>query len=188
MKKIILIFISTILAYLGTSADEYHVYKKGANKVRFISDAPLEDFDGVTKKIDGFLLTKTDGYEDADLYFEVDLNDLDTGIGLRDRHMRDNYLMTEDHPYAKFDGKIVSAKKNSNGSYSVTVEGDMEVKGKKHKQKINGTISGLGSKIDIKTDFIVNLTDHNIEVPSLMGAKISEDIELEVFFTMKRVD
>ena len=36
-------------------AGEYHVDKERENQVKFISDAPLEDFEGVTDKIDGYI-------------------------------------------------------------------------------------------------------------------------------------
>lgn len=188
MKKILLIAIS-LIGFTALQAAEYHVEKSKDNLVKFISDAPLEDFEGVTEKIDGFLLTKRDdSYRDAEIYFEVDLNSIETGIGLRDNHMRDNYLYTDKWPFAKYEGKITKATRNSQGNFDVTAKGVFEVKGEKEDKEITAVISENGELLNIKTQFIVNLKDHDIEVPSLMGAKISENIDLRVNFRMKKVN
>ena len=78
------------------------------NLVRFISQAPIEDFDGVTDRIDGYVLLdglrfeSSAGGPETEFYLEVELASLDTGIGLRNRHMRENYLEVEEYPYATF--------------------------------------------------------------------------------------
>lgn len=58
--------------------------------VEFLSKAPLNEFTGKSSNLNGLV--------DLDknlLDFYVDLNTLNTGIGLRDRHMRENYLETK---------------------------------------------------------------------------------------------
>ena len=69
---------------------------KAKNLVAFISDAPIEDIEGVTSAIDGYVIWSGDSltldanYESSEVYFEVELAGLKTGIGLRDSHLRDN--------------------------------------------------------------------------------------------------
>lgn len=175
-----------LLATVALQALEYNVDKGSGNKVLFISEAPLEDFEGETEKIDGYIYNKKDDFRGSDIYFEVDLNSVDTGIGLRNNHMRENYLYTDKYPFAKYEGKIISAIEKDGGIF-VVADGDFEVKGVKHKKRIQAMLYPKGDKLKIDTDFIVNLKEHRIEVPSLMGAKISEDIKLEVEFTMNKV-
>lgn len=38
--------------------------------------------------------------------FYTDLSTINTGLGLRDRHMRENYLETKKYPSVEFVGKI----------------------------------------------------------------------------------
>jgi polyisoprenoid-binding protein YceI len=187
MRHIILSISLFVSSLFYSVAAEYHVDKSDANLVTFISDAPLSDFEGVTQKIDGFLLTKNKDYKNADMYFEVDLNDLDTGIGLRNSHMREDYLITDKWPFAKFEGTVISSKKTSKG-YEVIAEGTFEVKGESRKKKITATIAEKGSGLSINTDFIVNLNEHKIEIPSFMGAEVDEDVELVIRFDMKKVN
>ncbi|GAB5464849.1 MAG: hypothetical protein Kapaf2KO_02850 [Candidatus Kapaibacteriales bacterium] len=167
---------------------EYHVKTGKENLVKFISDAPIEDFEGITSKIDGYIASEDNYFGGAEIYLEVDLNSVETGIGLRDRHMREDYLMTEDHPFAKFSGKITKATALEDGSFKVIADGEVDIKGKKKAKKIEGIISGKGDNINVKTDFTVLLSDHDIERPSLMMAKIADEIVLKLNFNMKKVD
>jgi polyisoprenoid-binding protein YceI len=72
-------------------------------RVVFISKAPLSSFEGKSNHLRGLI-----DLEKNMLDFYLDLNTLKTGIGLRDRHMRENYLETEDFPFAEFTGKLLN--------------------------------------------------------------------------------
>lgn len=187
MKKIGLLLL-VLLCSISINAQEFHVEKSDENLVKFISDAPIEDFEGITSTIDGYLYFEDGDYtNNSAIYFEVDLRTLDTGIGLRNRHMRENYLETENFPFAKYSGKIVSTKKLSDNKIEVSVEGEMDVHGVKLPQNITGTITVNGDVLTIESEFIVKLSDHEIEVPSLMFMKIDEDMQLIVSFKLKKV-
>jgi polyisoprenoid-binding protein YceI len=79
---------------------EYHVDRKGQNLVKFISDAPLDNFEGTTDNVDGYIVWDGDNpVNNSEFHFEAELSTLDTGIGLRNRHMRENYLETDKYPW-----------------------------------------------------------------------------------------
>ena len=178
-------FCISTLAAVGQKT-EYHVDRSSKNLVKFISDAPVEDFEGTTNKIDGYLAHEgaeiTTG---SDLYFEVDLRTLDTGIGLRNRHMREDYLHTDKYPYAKFSGKIIEAVPSGDKT-KVKVKGSMDIHGVKRGMEVSGTLSPSGDKLRISTKFDVKLTDHKIEVPQFMFMKIDENMDLVLDFTLKK--
>ena len=172
---------------LHAQKTEYHVDRSAKNVVKFISDAPVEDFEGVTNKIDGYLVHQGDDLTaGSDLYFEVDLRTLDTGIGLRNRHMREDYLHTDKFPHAKFSGRIVEATP-SGGKTDVKVRGTMDIHGVKRPMEVKGSISGGGERLRVRATFDVKLTDHKIEVPQFMFLKIDENMELVVDFTLNNV-
>lgn len=180
------ILVSLPASTLWAQKTEYHVDRSAKNMVKFISDAPVEDFEGVTDKIDGYLVYQGDDVTaDSDLYFEVDLRTLDTGIGLRNRHMREDYLHTDRYPHAKFNGRIVEASP-SGGKTSVKVRGTMDIHGVQRPMEVKGSFSGSGDRLRIQTTFDVKLTDHKIEVPKFMFLKIDENMELVLDFTMKK--
>jgi polyisoprenoid-binding protein YceI len=183
-KSVVAVLMITGLLVAG----EYHVDKEQENQVKFISDAPLEDFEGVTDKIDGYIFWEGDDLlNNSELYFEVDLNSLDTGIGLRNRHMRENYLHTDKYPFTHFTGKLTRANKVEDGRYEVTVEGTMYIHGVEKAMTAEGTITAAENGYKIQTNFTVALTDYNIEVPQLMFMKIDENMQLELNFYVETV-
>ena len=187
MQKLLLVIVF-VFTSMSLISSEYNVDKTKTNVVKFTSNAPIEDFTGVTEKIDGYLLgEQNDPAKGSELYFQVELGSLDTGIGLRNRHMRENYLHTDKFPLAEYTGKIVSAKKNGK-VWDVVVEGKMKIHGKEISQTINGTLTSTGNGFNIKTNFIVKLSSHDIEIPSLMIKKINEDMKLDLNFNLVKVD
>jgi polyisoprenoid-binding protein YceI len=166
---------------------EYQVDTSKKNLVKFISDAPMEDIEGITDKIDGYLYREgQDLTEQSELYFEVDLNSLDTGIGLRNRHMRENYLETEKFPFTHFTGKITKADKIAENKYSVSVDGNMFIHGETRPLTVEGEIIETSEMLQIRTAFQVKLSDYKIKIPQLMFLKINENIKLELDFFLKK--
>lgn len=184
--NIILLIITTFFLFNKESvfAIEYHVQKSESNEVKFISKAPIEDFEGVTSSIDGYLKTNKDDFSEGEVYFEVDLRKLNSGIGLRDRHMRENYLHTDKYPYATFAGKIYKSTKINENTIEVETNGKFKVHGIEKDTYIKATIT-TGANPNVKTSFFASLPDHNIEVPSLMFQKISDKMKVTVDFNLK---
>lgn len=164
---------------------EFQVDKAKKNLVKFVSDAKIETFDGTTDKIDGYIFYEGDDIlSKNDIYLEVDLRTIDTGIGLRNRHMREDYLETDKYPMATFKGKITRANKISGNDYNVMVDGKMTIHGVTRPITVNGVLSSTGEGYRIKSNFELRLPDYNISVPSLMFMKISEVMKMELdFFT-----
>ena len=172
------------------AGQEYHVDLDAENRVRFISQATIEDFEGVTDRVDGYVLLGEGGLTPgstagSDFYLEVDLASIDTGIGLRNRHMRDNYLETDRYPYATFSGSFASVEDAGNGSYRVTGEGELGIHGVARDVEIPCTVSPSGRGYRVRCGFEVLLSDHDIEIPKVMFMKLANEIRLELDFVMQ---
>ncbi len=188
MKFILFLIIAVIMINAGWGA-EYQVDKAQKNLVKFISDAPMEDFEGITDKIDGYIFWEgEDLLNKSEMYFEVDLSSLDTGIGLRNRHMRENYLETEKFPFTHFTGHLTSADKLAEGEYQVTAQGTMFIHGVEKNLTVEGKIVSIPEGYQIQAKFITPLSDYNIEIPQLMFFKIDENMRLELDFYVKPAD
>lgn len=176
------------LVPVGAVAQEYQVDLGRSRSVRFVSDAPFEDFEGRSDRIDGYVLLKEgslgagDTVAMGELHFEVDLASLDTGIGLRNRHMRENYLETELFPYARYSAEIEGARVDSGGGWIVTASGTFQVHGVGRPLSVECPVSPAGRGYRVRCEFQVRLPDHDIKIPSLMFLKISEVVELAVDF------
>jgi polyisoprenoid-binding protein YceI len=93
-------------------------FRTESGKVIFLSQAPLSEFTGESKSLKGLI-----DFEKNLVDFYIDLNTLKTGILLRDKHMRENYLETEKFPFAEFTGKFESLPKLSSTPEKVKVIG-----------------------------------------------------------------
>lgn len=187
MKKLLLIGLALVITSSAFAKIEHQVDKSKKNIVKFISDAPVEDFEGVTSSIDGYMLGEDGNLLGTELYFEVELNTLDTDNGLRDRHMRENYLHTDKYPQTTYEGKIFEAKKIDDKLYRVKAKGKFQVHGVTKEKTIEADIYVYDDIYHVKTKFVVTLTDHKIEVPSLMLVKIDPDMDLRLDFFLKKV-
>lgn len=187
MRKLILVGLALIITSSAMAKVEHQVDKSKKNVVKFISDAPIENFEGVTSSIDGYMLGEKDNFIGTEFYFEVDLNTLDTDNGLRNRHMRDNYLHTDKYPLTSYEGKVFESKKLEDKHYKVKAKGKFQVHGVSKEKIIEADIYVYDNIYHIKTQFVVTLTDHKIEVPSIMLVKIDPDMDLRLDFFLKEV-
>ena len=100
--------------------------------------------------------------------FEFELNTLDTGIGLRDTHMREKYLQVKEHPKAVL--LLKSADENSfNGE--LTLHGVTK--------PITGKVTASEAK-KIDASFNIKLSEYAINVPKYMGITVADEVEVVV--------
>ncbi|MBM4365666.1 MAG: YceI family protein [Deltaproteobacteria bacterium] len=114
------------------------------------------------------------------------LDTLDTGIGLRDEHMKTKFLQTEKHPKAS----IALAKasipwpaevgKEARGSVAAT----FTAHGVSQPATVNYVVkkSKTGWRVTAKFDF--DISKHGIEVPSYLGVTVESTMRAEVSFDL----
>ena len=180
--------------------------------VQFTSEAPLENIVGSASNVQAEvkiadLSDIVDGAVHAQ--FKVELGTIDTGIALRNQHMRDMYLETEKHPYATFtlnDVKSAQIVDESDGRETrkrvrglepgrathVTASGTFEL----HGVTRNVTIEDLsltympaseatkmvrpGDLLAVGGSFGLKLGDYEIERPQFVLLKLSENVDVEL--------
>lgn len=187
MKTLHILLITACLAapLLGV---ELNVDREADNQVKFISDAPVESFEGVTDNIDGYVVWEGENpAHNSEIYFEVDLASLDTGIGLRNRHMRENYLETDKFPYASFKGSIVESVTDGD-SVRVKARGTMTIHGVTREIEVQGRVAINGERYNLQSEFTVALTDYDIKVPKLMFLKIDENMQIIINVNLNKVN
>ena len=145
-----IVFLFTTFIY----PKDWQVDKKASNHVKFHSETTLLDFEGQTENIDGYVYWKGDEkFADVgELHFEVQLATFTTGIGKRDRDMREDVLETDKFPFASFSGSynILSYKGNT---YKVASNGEMLLHGHKKKMQIHATVLFENGKMNVKSNF-----------------------------------
>ena len=112
--------------------------------------------------------------------FNLDLTTLDTGIGLRDRHMKEKYLETGKFQTATlkidpidFQGVVKSGKGPFKGTLNLhgeekPVSGEYEL------------VVADEKKWTVKAHFVMKLTDFKIDVPKFSGITVADEVAVNV--------
>lgn len=175
---IAILFIATIP--FGSYAQEY---KTESGKVEFLSQASLNEFTGVSSQLNGLI-----NFEKNVLDFFIDLNTLKTGIGLRDRHMRENYLETKKYPFAEFTGKIKEdIRLNPGESRNVTAVGKFKIHGVEREISVPGKVTAISeNEIKLEAKFTILLSDYNIDIPKVVFYELAEDQVVTLSINLKK--
>jgi polyisoprenoid-binding protein YceI len=184
--KLSLVVATCLLLPAFAQADAKTFTIKNSN-AKFVSDAPLETMVGTTDKVSGTLtvdpsdITKTTGK------FKVPVKSLDTDNDLRNEHLQgDGWLDAAKSPFLHFEitevvlGKKSSAELKEGKDTKVQVKGNFTAHGITKPVTANGKVKWSGNQIQVKADFPVVLTDHDISVPSIVRLKVANEIAVSV--------
>lgn len=178
MYKVIfnLFFFFILTAYPQTLT----VSRSAVSNVIFYAEATFNDFEGSTNSIEGYIKCDSSYSNKSDIGLKVNLDSLDTGIGLRNSHMQNKYLETGKYPTAQFEGTIISSKKISNIESMVKVKGVLEIHGIKKEIETEGKFFNYGSLYKVTTIFDIYLSDFGIDRPSFLFNKVHNKITIQL--------
>lgn len=130
-------------------------------------------FEGVTNQI-----TLTE--QDDKLVFTVPMDTVDTGISLRDDHMRRNYVHTDKFPNAVLALPKADITWPESGSSEGSVKGSFEVHGVSLEVTVTYDIKRTKDGYKVKASFPFNTEKHGIEIPVYLGVTIQPDMTANV--------
>ena len=180
------IFVSVPSVSLA-DATTFTVGSDGKSRATFVSDAPLETMTGKTNKVTGSLSVDPTDIAKTTGKFKAPVKSFRTGNDLRDEHLQgDGWLNAKKHPFVHFEitevvlGKKGSVELKQNKKTKVEVKGKFTAHGVTQFVTAKGTVSWSGETIRIQATFPVNLTDHQISVPSIVRLKVANVMEVSV--------
>lgn len=202
MRRMLKIAVVTLAGVLATSwpalAEKFIVNDpNGRDNVKFESHAPLENIIGLTNQIRGEIEVDPADVagEGTKAKFWVDLASMKTGITLRDRHMRENFLHTDKHPQAVFTlTNITTAEKKElkpGEKAELIADGLFELHGVEKSVRAAVSVVYLkesdatkakapGDLIRIQTHFRLSLPDYEIEVPEMLFIKLDKNVDIDI--------
>ncbi|MBN2365644.1 MAG: YceI family protein [Calditrichaeota bacterium] len=182
-RSVIILFILFLLS--GLHAEKWVVDTTRSNQVIFYANATLGSFEGKTNHIRGYLMWEgNDTLSTGKAYFEVDLSTLDTGIGLRNSHMRNKYLETEKYPRAIFEGDMIDWKTVSAGKHEISATGILKIHGEIKEISLISTLQQVPEGYRSITNFELNITDFGIEKPGFLLTSMDEQVRLRILLYM----
>jgi polyisoprenoid-binding protein YceI len=147
-------------------------------------------FDARTEAISGRLAADPARSSALAADVSVDLQTLDTGIGLRNTHLREKYL--EVNRGDGFNRAVLSEIVLSGGDAS-TFEGRTRFTGVLLLHGVRKPVNGEArirrrpGGAEVEAEFPVNLTAHGIVEPRYLGVGVRDDVQVKVTFTAAAV-
>ncbi len=119
--------------------------------------------------------------------FEVALDQFDTGIEMRDEHMKKNYLETSKFPKAVLKLSPMPLDLNgASGSKNVTFQGDLTLHGVTKQVQGDADLEWSEKAVQVKGRFTIQLSDFKIDIPSYLGVKVADSVAVTTDFTTQR--
>jgi len=175
---------------VATAALAANTWRVGQADVHVICPMTVGgSFDAKTTALSGSVTASASGSPAFDGSLAVDLRTLDTGIGLRNEHLRENYLEVDKGP--GFDTATLS-EIDLKGFSPDAPEGKGSFAGLLTVHGVTKTVTGavdvrrVGAGLRVTASFPVNLPDYSIRKPRYLGVGVKDVVQVEVAFSVTR--
>ncbi len=184
MKKIFgFTLLSTLLTFLVANANTMNAEKVNIEfsaigkpsflKIKGHGSKGLVQLQIEKNKVHGFVTFK--------------MSSLETGIELRDKHMKDKYLEISKYPEATL---ILESLALPNSwtlqnpvAQTTKFTGHMTMHGQT--KPVTGTFEIKNKDLKTSADFEIKLSDYNVEIPVYLGVKVADVVTIHVDFEAK---
>ena len=184
VRSVVVCAIVTLAASMPIEAQEAS-WRVATGDVRVVCPLTVGgSFAATTTALEGAVWA--DGPEGLQGTIEVDLTTLDTGIGLRNTHLRDTYLEVGRGP--NFARAVLSAIA-LDGADPRTFEGETAFSAMFLVHGVEHPVSGVAELartldgVKVVARFQVALPDHAIQAPRYLGVGVRDQVRVEVRFT-----
>ena len=123
---------------------------------------------------------------DGELVFQVPLSGVDTGIGLRNRHMR-GYLDVAHFPHAELRVPRNSVVfPNPGKAIESDVPGTLTIRGLSRPCSVHYRAEqGAGNELHVRAATRIDMRDFGIEVPAYLGVRVDPTVAIQVDFSVR---
>lgn len=172
------IFLFTILFFLTVGTLSAQRYMTRSGHIWFFSHTVIEDIEAHNYQTSSILDTNK-----GELAFSMLIKGFQFEKALMQEHFNEKYMESDKLPKSTFKGKIKNLEEvdfSKDGSYEVSVVGDINIHGVSKPLELTGTLIIKGEKIQAKSDFSLKVADYKIKVPGIVKDNIAEQIEVHV--------
>ena len=100
-------------------------------------------------------------------------------------HFNENYVESDKFPKATFKGEILNFKAINNTSEKFNVKGILTIHGESKEIIIEALISKIQNEILVSGNFLVNLDNFKVKIPSVVSKNIAKNIKVSFDFNHK---
>lgn len=170
----------TALMALSTQAQDKFFTKTGS--IYFNCTGGIEKIEATNNGVTCVIDTKT-----GEMQYAVQMKGFEFEKSLMQEHFNENYAESEKFPRALFAGNVTNNNEvnyKKDGSYPVKVKGKLTIHGETKDVQASGTVTVKKGKLVLNSDFIIQLADYKIAIPSVVKDKISNDTKITVNCTL----
>jgi hypothetical protein len=174
MKRLFLILLF-LSCFMAANAQKY-MTKNGY--IGFFSHTSMEDIKGDNNQVVGAIDVST-----GEMVFQAVIKSFHFDRTLMEEHFNENYMESDKIPKSTFKGKITNLSSvdfSKNGTYDVTVEGDLTIHDVTNKISTKGTLQIVSGGINADSKFNIVPEDYKISIPGVVRDKINKNLEVTI--------
>lgn len=176
----VLTFLITALPILSHAKPLHLIPASAATEFIGIGRPALLKVKGQAKEM-AALIDMTDGTVSGE--FKVPLKNLDSGIELRDEHMKNKYLAVGQFPEAIL--KVASLKVDSiknNDRKTLPFTGTLTLHGVAKPITGEAQVEGRETRYAVDAKFNIKLSEYGIDIPRYAGITFADNVDINVRF------
>ena len=170
------IVLSTVAAAPADAAD---AYKVSSGEVTVMCPLTVGgSFEAKTKNLSGDVTPASDEQGAVRGALKVELQTLETGISVRDRHMKSNYLEVEKGP--EFSSATIDDIRVEKLEGKTVFTGVLSLHGQKRKVTGAAELQQKDGKVRVQAQFSVKVSEFEIPAPTYLGVGVRDEIQVKV--------
>ena len=174
----IFVFAMALMTGAAAPAGAADAYKVSSGEVTVMCPLTVGgSFEAKTKSLSGDVVT-ADQPGAVRGALKVELQTLETGIGIRDRHMKNNYLEVEKGP--AFATALLEDIRIEKMEGKTVFTGMLSLHGQKKKVSGAAELQQKDGKIRVQAQFPVKVSEFEIPAPTYLGVGVRDEIQIKV--------
>ena len=175
----LVIAIGLVATGAATRANAADAYRISGGEVTVMCPLTVGgSFEAKTKSVSGDVTPDGDQSGAVRGTLQVDLQTLETGIGIRDRHMKNNYLEVEKG--AGFSTATIDDIRVEKLDGKSTFTGVLTLHGQKKKISGAADLQQRDGRIKVQAQFALKVSDFEIPAPTYLGVGVRDEIQIKV--------
>jgi polyisoprenoid-binding protein YceI len=179
MKNNAIFVFAIALIGAASTAGAADAYKISGGEVTVMCPLTVGgSFEAKTKNLSGDVTPAADQQGAVRGTLRVELHTLETGIGIRDRHMKNNYLEVEKGP--EFATAIIEDIRVEKLEGKTVFSGMLSLHGQKRKVTGPAELQQKDGSIRVQAQFPLKVSDFDIPAPTYLGVGVRDEIQIKV--------
>ena len=168
---------------LHADSRTYTIAKGGNNVAEFHAEDTYDSFDGKTSDVNGTIVADPANPSASSVLVNINVDSLDTGVGMRNNEMRARYLETKKFGTATFKSVSVAgpASITPNQPADINVTGDLTLHGVTKRMTIPVRVVLIpDGRIHATANFKIHMPDFGISVPHNVLVTVNDEVPVRL--------